>query len=140
MASLVLSSTWYYSLWTSGPHSRRPFLKIGVRREFSVDNSRRDVCNRGCDPSIGLDGVSPMPTIPQRIASAFAVLCGQSGDLTEMANDREQSRQSLDREAERVADAVDGTAARDRIDQLQRPLADQHAEVQALRDRLRHAA
>ena len=81
-----------------------------------------------------------MPTIPQRIASAFAVLCGQSGDLAEMANDREQSRQSLDREAERVADAVDGTAARDRIDQLQRPLADQHAEVQALQEQLRHAA
>ena len=36
-----------------------------------------------------------MPTIPQRIASDFAVLCGQYGDLTHMAQDREQSRQSL---------------------------------------------
>ena len=26
-----------------------------------------------------------MSTIPQRIASAFAVLCGQYGDLTQMA-------------------------------------------------------
>src|SRR5882724_7045959 len=80
------------------------YLKMGVGSEFSVDNSRRDVCNRGCDPSIGLDGVSPMSTIPQRIASAFAVLCGRYGDVTEMANnDREQSRQSLYREAQQVA-------------------------------------
>jgi hypothetical protein len=117
----------------------RLYLKMWVRREFSVDNSRRDVCNRGCDPSIGLDGVSPMPTIPQRIASAFAVLCGQYGDVTQMANDREQSRQSLYREAQQVADAVDGTAAQARIDELQRQLAEQHAEVQALQERLRHA-
>jgi len=80
-----------------------------------------------------------MPTIPQRIASAFAVLCGQYGDVTEMANDREQSRQSLYREAEQVANAVDGTAARARIDELQRQLAEQHAEVQALHQRLEHA-
>ena len=47
-----------------------------------------------------------MPTIPQRIASAFAVLCGQYGDVTKMAKDREQSRQSLYREAEQVAEAT----------------------------------
>ncbi len=80
-----------------------------------------------------------MPTIPQRIASAFAVLCGQYGDVTEMANDREQSRQSLYREAQQVAEAVDGTAAQARMDELQRQLAEQHAEVQALHERLRHA-
>ncbi len=34
-------------------------LNDGVRRVLSVDNSRRDVCNRGRDPLIGLDGVSP---------------------------------------------------------------------------------
>jgi hypothetical protein len=33
----------------------RHFLNIGVCRELSVDNSRRDVCNRGCDFLIGLD-------------------------------------------------------------------------------------
>jgi chromosome segregation ATPase len=84
--------------------------------------------------------VSPMSTISQRIASAFAVLCGQYGDVTEMANDREQSRQSLYREAEQVANAVDGTATRARIDELQRQLAEQRAEVQALQEQLRHAA
>src|SRR5512147_3140187 len=80
-----------------------------------------------------------MPTIPQRIASAFAVLCGRYGDVTAMAHDRERSRQSLYREAEQVVDAVDGTAAQTRIDELQRQLAEQRAEVQALRGRLKRA-
>src|SRR3954453_1514468 len=80
-----------------------------------------------------------MPTIPQRIASAFAVLCGHYGDVTQMAKDREQSRQSLYREAQLVADAVDGAAAQARIDELQQQLAEQRAEVQALQERLKHA-
>ena len=80
-----------------------------------------------------------MPTVQQRIASAFAVLCGQYGDVTKMANGRERSRQSLYREAEQVADAVDGAAAQARIDGLQRQLAGQRAEVNALRERLKHA-
>ena len=80
-----------------------------------------------------------MPTIPQRIASAFAVLCGQYGDVTKMAQDRERSRQSLYREAEQVANAVDGAAAQARIDELQQQLAQRQAEVQALQDRLKRA-
>lgn len=56
-----------------------------------------------------------------------------------MAEDREQSRQSLYREAEQVAHAVDGAAAQARIDDLQRQLAEQRAEVQALQARLEHA-
>jgi hypothetical protein len=80
-----------------------------------------------------------MPTIPQRVASAFAVLCGQYGDVTEMARDREQSRQSLYREAEQVAHAVDGAAAQARIDELQRQLTEHRAEVRALQKRLKHA-
>ncbi len=80
-----------------------------------------------------------MPTIPQRVASAFAVLCGQYGDVTKMAKDREQSRQSLYREAEQVADAVDGAAAQAQIEELQRQLTERQAEVNALETRLKHA-
>jgi hypothetical protein len=80
-----------------------------------------------------------MPTIPQRIASAFAVLCGQYGDVTAMATDRERSRQSLYREAEQVARAVDGAAVQARVDELQEPLAQRQAEVQVLQGRLKHA-
>jgi multidrug efflux pump subunit AcrA (membrane-fusion protein) len=80
-----------------------------------------------------------MPTIPQRIASAFAVLCGQYGDVTEMAKDRERSRQSLYREAQQVTEAVDGAVARAQVEELQRQLAERQAEVKALETRLRHA-
>src|SRR4051794_2499106 len=80
-----------------------------------------------------------MPTIPQRIAGAFAVLCGRYGDVTEMAKDRDQSRQSLYREAEKVVQAIDGTAAEARIDELRRQLSDRDAENLALRQRLEHA-
>lgn len=80
-----------------------------------------------------------MSTIPQRIASAFAVLCGQYGDVTEMAKGRERSRQSLYREAEQVAEAVDGAAAQARIDELTRQLAERQAEVNALQERLKRA-
>jgi hypothetical protein len=80
-----------------------------------------------------------MPTIPQRIASTFAVLCGRYGDVTRMAHDRERSRQALYREAEQVVEAVDGAAAQSRIDELQRQLAEQRAEVQALQQRLKQA-
>ena len=80
-----------------------------------------------------------MPTITQRIASAFVVLCGRYGDVTKMAQDREQSRQSLYREASQVVNAVDGTAAQSRIDELQRQLAEQQAQIQALQERLEQA-
>jgi hypothetical protein len=80
-----------------------------------------------------------MPTIPQRIASAFAVLCGQYGDVTKMAQDRESSRQALYREAEQVAGAVDGTGTRARIDDLQQQLAQREVEIRVLRGRLEHA-
>lgn len=36
-----------------------------------------------------------MPTIPQRIASAFAVFCGHYGDVTKMAYDPRPVRQTL---------------------------------------------
>jgi hypothetical protein len=80
-----------------------------------------------------------MPTIPQRIASAFAVLCGRYSDVTKMVQDREQSRQSLYREAQQVAHAVAGAAAQVRIDELQRQLAEHKAAVNALQERLEHA-
>jgi hypothetical protein len=81
-----------------------------------------------------------MPTIPQRIASAFAVLRGRYGDVTAMAKDRDQSRQSLYREAEQVTNAVNAAAvAQSRIDEFQHQLARQSDEIQALRERLKHA-
>lgn len=80
-----------------------------------------------------------MTTIPQRIASAFAVLCGRYGEVTAMANQCDRSRQSLYREAEKVVQAVDGTAAEARVEPLRQRLADQEAEIRDLRTRLEQA-
>jgi hypothetical protein len=80
-----------------------------------------------------------MPTIPQPIASAFAVLCGQYGDVTKMAQDRESSRQALYREAEQVAGAGDGAETRARIDDLPQQLTRRQAEIQVLPGRLERA-
>lgn len=80
-----------------------------------------------------------MPTIPRRIASAFTILFGRYGDVTEMARDRAQSRQSLYREADQVLDAVDGSAARAQITALRQRIAEQQAQIRAPRDRLQHA-
>ena len=80
-----------------------------------------------------------MPTITQRIASAFVVFSGRYGDVTKMARDREQSRQSLYREAAQVLNAVDGTAAQSRIDELERQLTGKEAQIQALQERLEQA-
>src|SRR5687768_18425613 len=56
------------------------------------------------------------------------LLSGRYGDVTRMAQDREQSRQSLYREAGQVIDAVGGTAVRARIAELEQ-------QVVQLRDR-----
>jgi hypothetical protein len=80
-----------------------------------------------------------MSTIPQRVASAFAVLCGRYGDITRMAQSREQSRQSLYREAQQVANAVDGAVTQAQIDELHQQLEIQRAEVQNLKKRLEQA-
>lgn len=80
-----------------------------------------------------------MSTISQRIGSAFAVLYGKYGDITEMAKHREHSRQSLYREAEQVAEAVDGAAAQAHINELQRQLAERQIEVDVLQERRKHA-
>ncbi len=77
-----------------------------------------------------------MPTITQLIASAFVVFCGRYGDVTKMAHEREQSRQSLYREASLVVDAVDGTAAQSQIDELERRLAGQQTQIQDLQEDL----
>src|SRR4051812_32515670 len=78
-----------------------------------------------------------MSTIPQRIASAFAVPCGRYGDVTQMAKDRDQSRQSLYRDAEQVAEAVDGSVTQAQVEDLRRQLAERQAEVKVLRERLK---
>ena len=87
---------------------------------------------------ISIDGGAPMSTITQRIASALSSSAADTATLPR-CHDRGQSRQSLYREASQVANAVDGTAVQSRIDELQRQLAGQQAQIQDLQERLEHA-
>ena len=48
-----------------------------------------------------------MPTIPQRIASAFAVVCGRYGDVTKMAQDRERMRGDYNRLRQEAQEKID---------------------------------
>src|SRR4051812_42906258 len=100
-----------------------------------VDNSPQDVFNRGGCTRPALIERPAMPTIPQRIAGAFAVLCGRYGDVTRMAHDRQQSRQSLYRQAEQVVEAVDGTAAHARVAELEEQVTQLRSQVHDLQRR-----
>jgi len=91
-------SLWIHEYRRHGAISRRPFV-WGSRRIIPVGTC----AIVGAIPCLASTERASMPTIPRRIARAFAVLCGQYGDVTKMAVDREQSRQSLYREAEQVA-------------------------------------
>ena len=104
-----------------------------------MDNSPQNVCNRGGWTKPGSIELPVMATIPQRIASAFAVLCGRYGDVTRMAQDRERSRQSLYREAAQVIDAVDGTAAQARVAELEQQVTQLRSQVHELQQRLGRA-
>ena len=80
-----------------------------------------------------------MSTITQRIATRLCRPLRPRPRRHQTAHHREQSRQSLYREASQVANAVDGTAVQSRIDELQRQLAGQQAQIQDLQERLEHA-
>jgi hypothetical protein len=69
------------------------------------------------------------------LASAAAVFLGKHGDVTRLALDRQASRQSLYRQADAVAQAVEGTHTQ----QLQQRLDDAHAQLAQLQHQLRHA-
>ena len=56
-----------------------------------------------------------------------------------MAQDREQSRQSLYREADQVAEAVAGAVVQAQIAELQRQRDEQQATIRALETRLKQA-
>jgi hypothetical protein len=104
-----------------------------------VDSSPQKVCNRDGFPGPPSMDCFTMPTIPQRLASAFAVLCGRYGDVTHMAQDRQQSRQSLYREAQQTIDSVDGTATRAQIAELQQQIGQLQSQVHELQQRLEQA-
>ena len=80
-----------------------------------------------------------MVAISPHIASAFFVFYGRHGDVTLHAQERAISRQCVYREANAVASAVDGAAARSRQEELAGQLVTARQQIAFLEERLRHA-
>jgi predicted metal-dependent hydrolase len=78
-------------------------------------------------------------SIRERLSSAFAVLCGRHGEVTHLAEEREQSRQSVYREAERVVEDLEGAKAQSRIAELEQRIAEQQAQLAEQQQRLQRA-
>lgn len=72
----------------------------------------------------------------QRIASAFVVVCGAYGAVTRQADERGVSRQRLYRESNDVVAAIEGTAHRQKIEELEQGVRDLQARVAELAQRL----
>ncbi len=78
-------------------------------------------------------------TVRERLSSAFAVLFGRHGDLTRLAEEREQSRQSLYREADRVVEDLKGTEAQGQVAELQQQNAELRARLAEVEQRPQRA-
>src|SRR5712692_7756411 len=75
----------------------------------------------------------------QRIASAFVVFCGQQGDVSRYAQQRQVSRQWVYEEARWVAATLEGSAWREEKACLQTRVRELEQEVAAVRQRLEAA-
>ena len=67
-------------------------------------------------------------SVPQRVASAAAVLCGRYGDVTRLAQQRGVFRQTLYRQAHAVARALDPDRANAALADLRQRLAQAQAQ------------
>ncbi len=75
----------------------------------------------------------------ERLTSAWAVLLGARGTVSQLARDRGQSRQSIYRQAQTVVAHVDGSHDRQRIAALQQQLAQVQRHCVALQQQLAQA-
>jgi hypothetical protein len=73
--------------------------------------------------------------IRRLLSSAVAVFCGRHGDVSRLAEEREESRQSVYRQAHRVVEELEGTKAQGRIAELERQNAEQQARIAELEQR-----
>jgi hypothetical protein len=80
-----------------------------------------------------------MAALPQRIASAYVVVCGAYGDVTRQARQRLVSRQRIYRESQRTLEDLEGAKLRAALAELRQRLALEQAEAASLRRRLSQA-
>src|SRR5579883_592016 len=89
----------------------------------------------------GIPGVTTVYSVDtqQRLASVHVVFFGQYGAVTDLAQQRGQSRQVLYREAHSVARVLDGTGQAEQIAALQQEVLCLQRQVEALTQRLAQA-
>ena len=75
----------------------------------------------------------------QRIASAFAVVCGRYGDIRRYAHERGLCRQSVYREATWVVNTLEGSPWRQQVAELGQQLRQSQQRVAELEARLAQA-
>jgi hypothetical protein len=80
-----------------------------------------------------------MVALPQRIASAYVVVCGAYGDVTRQAQERRISRQAIYRQAQQTLENLEGAKLRESLSRLQERLGVVEAEAASLRRRLSQA-
>jgi hypothetical protein len=80
-----------------------------------------------------------MVASPQRIASAFAVVCGRYGDIRRYAHERGLCRQSVYREATWVVNTLEGSPWRQQVAELGQQLRQSQQRVAELEARLAQA-
>jgi hypothetical protein len=77
-----------------------------------------------------------MVAINRRIGSAFFVVCGRYGDVSQFAQEQGISRQYVYREAKRVTASIEGTICRQRITELEAEAAKWRQQAEELQHRL----
>lgn len=77
-----------------------------------------------------------MVALSRKIGSAFFVVLGKYGQVSQFADEHGISRQSVYREAQRVCDTVEGSQTRTELERLRTDNAALHAEVAQLKQRL----
>ena len=83
--------------------------------------------------------MSAMVSVQRQLASAWVVLNGKYGDVTQQAQARGQSRQALYRETQDVIQTLSGQKVRAELSQLQQEMARASRQLVELQKRLTRA-
>ena len=83
--------------------------------------------------------MSRMVTVSHQLASAWVVLNGQHGAVTQQARARRQSRQTLYRETQKVVDTLQGDKVRAEVGLLQQKLQAAAEQLTEMYERLSRA-
>src|SRR2546428_10155323 len=80
-----------------------------------------------------------MVALPQRIASAYVVVCGVYGDVTRQAQERQISRQAIYRQSQQTLEDLEGAKLRAALAELQERVGVLEAQAASWQQQLAQA-